>query len=88
MADGSGSFSGDQVSEELSHDGDAFDADPVDGGLGMSGQRAADTADVVVGLPGQEARVTVATLPELRRGERQRTGRTATRSCSVGTRCR
>ena len=49
-------FGGDEVAEELAHDRDALRADAVHGRLGVPRQRAADAADVAIGLRGSAAR--------------------------------
>ena len=77
LADRAGALGGDQVAEELADDGDPLDADPVDGRLGVARERAADAADVVVGLAGEQAGLAIALLPQPGGGEGQQRQRAA-----------
>ena len=70
--DGSGAFGGYEVAEEFADDGDALDADAVDGGLGVAGERASYATDVLIRLASEEARLPVALLPQPGGGEREK----------------
>ena len=76
---------GDQVAEQLADDGDALDTDAVHRRLGVARQRAADAADVVVGLAGEQAGLAIAFLPQPDERRRRAVG-SAPRSPSTSAR--
>ncbi len=66
LAGGAGSFGGDEVSEDLADNGQPVAADAVDGRFRVVCQGAGDTADVEVGLTGEQFSLAIALLPQPR----------------------